>query len=421
MEQWKEYRLGEIGKVVGGATPSTKDASNYDGDISWITPKDLSVLTQRYIYRGERMITLKGYNSCSCKLLPKGSVLFSSRAPIGYVAIASKELCTNQGFKSILPFPNIVDSMFLYYLLVNNRKRIEGLGSGTTFKEVSLKVMQNVKVKIPSMNTQHKIASVLSSIDDKIELNRKINSNLEEQAKALFKSWFIDFEPFKDGKFVDSELGKIPEGWKVGRYDDIVSATVAGDWGKDKPIGNYVHEVTCIRGCDFQDIKNGLTGNAPSRFILEKNFKNKCFANNDILVEISGGTQTVSTGRVCPISQELISRYNGNVVCTNFCRVLRPIEEYSAFIYYSWLYKYNHKVMFGYENGTSGIKNFRLNDFLSMEPLIIPPKDKVAEFQKVIDTINAQMQTTGLESSKLVETRDSLLPRLMSGEIDVRL
>jgi len=419
MEQWKEYRLGEIGTVVGGATPSTKDASNYDGDISWITPKDLSVLTQRYIYRGERMITLKGYNSCSCKLLPKGSVLFSSRAPIGYVAIASKELCTNQGFKSILPFQNIVDSMFLYYLLVNNRKRIEGLGSGTTFKEVSLKVMQNVKVKIPSMNTQHKIASVLSSIDDKIELNRKINSNLEEQAKALFKSWFIDFEPFKGGKFVDSELGKIPEGWEVGRYDDIVSATVAGDWGKDKPIGNYVHEVTCIRGCDFQDIKNGLTGNAPSRFILEKNFKNKCFANNDILVEISGGTQTVSTGRVCPISQELISRYNGNVVSTNFCRVLRPIEEYSAFIYYSWLYKYNHKVMFGYENGTSGIKNFRLNDFLSMEPLIIPPQDKVAEFQKVIDTINAQMQTTGLESSKLVETRDSLLPRLMSGEIEV--
>ena len=223
MEQWKEYRLGEIGTVVGGATPSTKDASNYDGDISWITPKDLSVLTQRYIYRGERMITLKGYNSCSCKLLPKGSVLFSSRAPIGYVAIASKELCTNQGFKSILPFQNIVDSMFLYYLLVNNRKRIEGLGSGTTFKEVSLKVMQNVKVKIPSMNTQHKIASVLSSIDDKIELNRKINSNLEEQAKALFKSWFIDFEPFKGGKFVDSELGKIPEGWNMVSFETFIS------------------------------------------------------------------------------------------------------------------------------------------------------------------------------------------------------
>ena len=312
---------------------------------------------------------------------------------------------------------------FYYYWLKSpfGQHMLHSIVTGSAQPKFNKTNFREMSIPVPPIEIQEKIAQLLKPLDEKIEVNKQINSNLEEQAKALFKSWFIDFEPFKDGKFVDSELGKIPEGWKVGRYDDIVSATVVGDWGKDKPIGNYVHEVTCIRGCDFQDIKNGLTGNAPSRFILEKNFKNKCFANNDILVEISGGTQTVSTGRVCPISQELISRYNGNVVCTNFCRVLRPIEEYSAFIYYSWLYKYNHKVMFGYENGTSGIKNFRLNDFLSMEPLIIPPKDKVAEFQKVIDTINAQMQTTGLESSKLVETRDSLLPRLMSGEIDVRL
>ncbi len=243
---------------------------------------------------------------------------------------------------------------------------------------------------------------------------------MEEQAKALFKSWFIDFEPFKGGKFVDSELGMIPEGWKVGRYDDIIEGTIAGDWGKEKSVGNYLHEVTCIRGCDFQDIKNGLRGNAPTRFILEKNFKNKRFVSHDILVEISGGTQAVSTGRVCSISQKLIDTYNGNVVCTNFCRVVRPAEGYSAFAYYSWLYKYDQKVMFGYENGTSGIKNFRLNDFLSMEPLIIPPKNIVIEFQNFIDGINSQMQTRGGESSKLENIRDSLLPKLMSGEIEVK-
>lgn len=178
MEEWKEYRLGEIGTIVGGATPSTKDVSNYDGNISWLTPKDLSIHTERYIERGERMISLKGYNSCSCKMLPKGSILFSSRAPIGYVAIASKELCTNQGFKSIIPFKEKVDSLFLYYLLIYNRKKIEGLGSGTTFKEVSLKVMQNVKVSIPSLTVQQNIASILSSLDSKIEVNNKINSNL---------------------------------------------------------------------------------------------------------------------------------------------------------------------------------------------------------------------------------------------------
>ena len=352
----------------------------------------------------------------------RGDIFVTSEAPFGqiYYWNSDEKIVLSQRL-FCLRLSEEVCSKFVYYYMITNtfQAELDGRATGTTVIGLRQPELLKCKIILPSLAEQQRIASILSPLDEKIEVNRRINSNLEEQAKALFKSWFIDFEPFKGGKFVDSELGKIPEGWEVGRYDDIVSATVAGDWGKDKPIGNYVHEVTCIRGCDFQDIKNGLTGNAPSRFILEKNFKNKCFANNDILVEISGGTQTVSTGRVCPISQELISRYNGNVVSTNFCRVLRPIEEYSAFIYYSWLYKYNHKVMFGYENGTSGIKNFRLNDFLSMEPLIIPPQDKVAEFQKVIDTINAQMQTTGLESSKLVETRDSLLPRLMSGEIEV--
>ena len=418
MEQWKEYRLSELCDILSGGTPKTTEPKYWGGGIPWLSVKDFGNV-DKYVYTTEKTITNVGFEHCPSKMLQKDDIIISARGTVGAIAMISSSMSFNQSCFG-LRGNDLVDKHFLYYLMHTKVRELRSNSHGSVFDTITRNTFDNIICNIPSKVIQHKIATILSFLDDKIELNRKINSNLEEQAKALFKSWFIDFEPFKDGKFVDSELGKIPEGWKVGRYDDIVSATVVGDWGKDKPIGNYVHEVTCIRGCDFQDIKNGLTGNAPSRFILEKNFKNKCFANNDILVEISGGTQTVSTGRVCPISQELISRYNGNVVCTNFCRVLRPIEEYSAFIYYSWLYKYNHKVMFGYENGTSGIKNFRLNDFLSMEPLIIPPKDKVAEFQKVIDTINAQMQTTGLESSKLVETRDSLLPRLMSGEIDVR-
>ena len=418
MEEWKEYRLGDIcSRVCSGGTPSSRHDEYYGGNIPWLNTKEVDF---KPIYNTEKKITQEGLENSSAKWIEENTIVVAMYgATAGKTAIAKIPLTTNQACCNLTINPTVADYRFVYYSLANKFNELASLANGGAQQNLNAQIIKDFVISLPGIYTQKFIANILSSLDEKIENNRKINSNLEEQAKALFKSWFIDFEPFKDGKFVDSELGKIPEGWEVGRYDDIVSATVAGDWGKDKPIGNYVHEVTCIRGCDFQDIKNGLTGNAPSRFILEKNFKNKCFANNDILVEISGGTQTVSTGRVCPISQELISRYNGNVVCTNFCRVLRPIEEYSAFIYYSWLYKYNHKVMFGYENGTSGIKNFRLNDFLSMEPLIIPPKDEVAEFQKVIDTINAQMQTTGLESSKLVETRDSLLPRLMSGEIEV--
>lgn len=114
MTEWIECNMSNIGEIVGGATPSTKDDSNYDGDIAWLTPKDLSNLLERFIERGERCITEKGFNSCSTKMLPINSILFSSRAPIGYVAIAANELCTNQGFKSVIPNDK-VDYMFLYY------------------------------------------------------------------------------------------------------------------------------------------------------------------------------------------------------------------------------------------------------------------------------------------------------------------
>ena len=179
MTDWIECKLSDIGTIVGGATPSTKIAENYEkGTIPWITPKDLSTFKGRYIEKGERNITDIGLMSCSTHLLPKNTVLFSSRAPIGYIAIAADELCTNQGFKSVIP-NNGTDYLFLYYLLKYNKEKIEGMGSGTTFKEVSGNVMKNVTVRIPSSKEiQKKIASVLGSIDDKIEKNEKINNNL---------------------------------------------------------------------------------------------------------------------------------------------------------------------------------------------------------------------------------------------------
>lgn len=178
MAIWKECTLSEIGKIVGGATPSTKKEENYGGNIPWITPKDLSNFSGRYISRGERNITEKGLRSCSTQIMPKNSILFSSRAPIGYVAIADNDLCTNQGFKSVVPNDN-VDPLFVYYLLKFNKDKIEGLGSGTTFKEVSGTTMKNVVVKVPeTIEEQRRISSILDAIDKKIELNQEINNNL---------------------------------------------------------------------------------------------------------------------------------------------------------------------------------------------------------------------------------------------------
>ncbi|WP_295360982.1 restriction endonuclease subunit S [uncultured Pseudoramibacter sp.] len=179
MENWKTCTIADLGTVVGGATPSTKKPENYEGGtIAWITPKDLAGFSGRFISHGERNITEAGLNSCSARMMPKHTVLFSSRAPIGYAAIAENEICTNQGFKSVVPNES-TDYMFLYYLLLHNRQNIEHMGSGTTFKEVSGKTMRGIEVKVPeSKAEQIRISSVLSALDDKIEENEKINKNL---------------------------------------------------------------------------------------------------------------------------------------------------------------------------------------------------------------------------------------------------
>ena len=185
MAEWIECKISDLGTVVGGATPSSKKPENYEnGTIPWITPKDLSSFSGRYIERGERNITEIGLKSCSTQLIPKNSVLFSSRAPIGYVAIAANEVCTNQGFKSVIPNES-TDPLFLYYLLKYNKDKIEGMGSGTTFKEVSGTTMKNIIVSVPTdKREQERISSILVSIDDKIEENQRINNNLYHFIRA---------------------------------------------------------------------------------------------------------------------------------------------------------------------------------------------------------------------------------------------
>ncbi len=179
MGNWITCTIADIGTVVGGATPSTKKAENYaGGTIAWITPKDLADFSARFISGGARNITEIGLKSCSTQIMPKHTILFSSRAPIGYIAIAANEVCTNQGFKSVIPNESI-DYMFLYYLLKYNKENIERLGSGTTFKEISAATMRGIQIRIPeSLDEQKIIARVLSALDDKIEKNMRINDNL---------------------------------------------------------------------------------------------------------------------------------------------------------------------------------------------------------------------------------------------------
>lgn len=167
-EGWKVGELSEIGDIVGGATPSKSNEDYYtENGISWITPKDLSINKNKFIDKGETDITELGYSKCSAKLMPKGSVLFSSRAPIGYIAIAKKELCTNQGFKSVVP--KYAGTAFIYFYLKNNVSNIESMASGSTFKEASGTLMKSLKVIVPPSNLLQDFEEKVCSIFDKQE------------------------------------------------------------------------------------------------------------------------------------------------------------------------------------------------------------------------------------------------------------
>lgn len=368
VEEWKECTLSNLGTIVGGATPSTKDSSNYEnGSIAWITPKDLSTHTERFISHGERNITEKGLKSCSAQLMPQNSILFTSRAPIGYIAIAKNEVCTNQGFKSIVPNKD-TDFMFLYYLLKYNKDNIENLGSGTTFKEVSGSTMKSVPVKVPSLPTQQKIAAILSSLDDKIELNNKINTNLEQQAQALFKNWFVDLEPFG---------GKMPEGWKVGKLSNLITVK----YGKD-------HK-------KLDDGKYPVYGSGGIMRYVDKFLYDK----ESVLIPRKG-----TLNNVFYINEPFWS------VDTMFYTEMKK-ENIAKYVYFFVKGKDLNAM-----NAGSAVPSMT-TEILNAIEVVIPSDEYLEKFENIVSPMFKQIKQCIIENENLASIRDTLLPKLMNGEI----
>ena len=166
------------------------------------------------------------------------------------------------------------------------------------------------------------------------------------------------------------------------------------------------------------EIKVGNKGKIPTRYILSKNFATKHLTAGDIVVEISGGSPTQSTGRCIAITQSLLDRYDSGMVCTNFCKIIKPKEGYSLFIYYYWKYLYSKGAFFSYENGTTGIKNLDYLSFIKTESIVIPPEDKVIAFDDYCKSIFNQVFANGKQNEHLSVMRDSVLSQLMSGELD---
>ena len=387
MGKWKTCTIADLGTVVGGATPSTKKSENYDGGtIAWITPKDLAELSGRFISHGERNITQTGLNSCSAQMMPKHTVLFSSRAPIGYVAIAENDVCTNQGFKSVVPNEN-TDYMFLYYLLLNNKQNIEHMGSGTTFKEVSGKTMRSIQVRVPeSKEEQIRISSMLSVIDDKIEENERINKNLYQQLFALY-DYYRDSAD--DGEIELGALCQFQEGY-------VNPAQTHPEY--------FDGDVKWLRAVDINESFIIET----SRTLTQTGFQSAkksayLFSPNTIAISKSG-----TIGRLGIV---------GDYMCGNRA-VINIAPKDPLLLPYIYAFLKSHQKQFPDLAVGSVQKNLYVS-LLEPLPVRILAPDSLSEFCNAGNAILNAVYNNCQENIRLAQLRDTLLPRLMTGELDV--
>lgn len=304
-------------------------------------------------------------------------ILFSMIGTIGNIYLEKSPkveyACKNVG---IFKFAgNRDDAYWMYYYLKSPQAKvyIKTHLRGSTQAYMTLGGLREMPIAIPEKNVRQQIISILRSIDEKIEINNMINDNLLEQTTTLFKNWFVNN----------------PEAtsWRKGSLSELIEQMISGDWGKDSPSGNNTEMVYCIRGTDIPDVRIGNKGKMPTRYILPKNYTAKHLVNGDIVVEISGGSPTQSTGRATVVSTALLERYAKRMVCTNFCKAIKPKNGYSMYVYHYWQYLYDMGVFFSYENGTTGIKNLDINSFIETEPILIAPEKIIEKFDFFCQTV----------------------------------
>ena len=446
MSNWKIMKLSEVATIVGGGTPSSSKSEYFEnGNIPWITPKDLSGYNKRYISKGERNITELGLKNSSAKLLPKNTVLLTSRAPIGYVAIASNEISTNQGFKSLVLNDGHIPEFF-YYLLKNNVHILESRATGSTFKEISGQILKDTELSIPTPDIQQKIVDILSPLDDKIELNTQINQTLEQIAQALFKSWFVDFDPVRakvqalsDGlnleqaelaamqvisgktpeeltalsqtqpnryaelaetakafpcEMVEIDGVEVPKGWKMKALDEVANYQNGLALQKFRPENDEpflpVVKIAQLRQ-GYADGDEKAKVNIKPEFIID---------NGDVVFSWSGSL--------------LVDIWCGGKAALNQHLFKVSSKEYPKWFYY--FYTKHHLTEFqriAYDKAVT--MGHIKREHLSAAKCIVTNDELLAN--KTLENILEKIIFNRLENFNLQNTRDLLLPRFLNGDI----
>ena len=402
MEEWKEYKLEEVCKSIadGDHMPPPKS----DKGIPFVTISN--IVDNRLDFSNTHFVPQSYYDGLDDKRRPHvGDTIYSVVGTFGKPVYVKEEkpFVFQRHIAILRPDESKIVPQFLFYSLLSPQfyRKADVMAIGAVQRTISLTSLRNATIQLPSLEIQSKIVDMLSSLDAKIEVNRQINDNLEQQAQALFKSWFVDFEPFKDQPFVESELGMIPQGWKVGTFLDNIKVMPGGtpstnveEYWKDGVIPFFspkdVNGVYCFE-TEKKITEEGLN-NCSSRlypkdtlFITARGTVGK--------LTLAGVSMAMNQSNYALVANEGIGKYYLYLLAQTLVKVL--------------LKKANGAVF-------SAITT---RDF--DEPTIMPSTSAITQFENIISPIFDKIHKICIESRRLAELRDTLLPKLMSGEINV--
>lgn len=468
MSKWKRVPVTEVCELIVDCVNKTAPSVDYETPYKMIrTP---NIKGGRVDLNDCRFVEKETFEKWTRRAtVENDDVLLTREAPMGEVGIVNtkEKVFLGQRIMQYRANKEVMNPRFLLYSFLSrdlqNQFRAHD-GSGSVVSHIRVPDCLKFEINVPPLEEQNRIVDILGSIDDKIELNHQINQTLEQIAQAIFKSWFVDFEPVKakieakqngqdperaamraiSGKtdeqldqlnpeqrqqltttaahfpdeLEDSELGEIPKGWLVNPFGELLEKTIGGDWGKEEPDKKHTEKVRILRGTDLPNVYVGNDDSVPVRYVESKKLESRKLEDGDIVIEVSGGSPTQPTGRSLYITQDILDRLDGVVEPASFCRLFRPVNKGVGLLLSVHLAKiYSDGKTWLYQNQSTGISNFQTKIFLDREMVILPNEETIINFFELVRPIYDKMYTG--ENKNLAKARDALLPKLLSGELAV--
>lgn len=419
--KWKCYKLDQLGLVGRGRSRHRprNEPSLYGGKYPFYQTGDIKGSN---LYLSEYSQTYNEKGLAQSKIWDAGTLCITIAANIAETAILSISGCFPDSVIGFIPYKEKSDVRFIKYYIDLIKLDMQQISHGTTQDNLSLEKLLSFDFIVPDIEEQRKIAAILSAYDDLIENNTRRIKILEEMAQNLYREWFVKFRfpGHEHARFVDSPLGRIPEGWEIVPFSDLVESSLGGGWGSDEPNEKENLPVYIIRGTDFSDITSGATLRAPKRYIAMSSLNKRKLHKGDLLVENSVNAKSRCVGSTLIITDGILKRFSESVIAASFCKVYRfkqPELAPLAHLHMSYLHQ-EDKMPFYQNIATNGIGNFQSKRFLSSEHLIIPQDSKLRQemLSLLYDLTNSNLSDA---ISTLRTTRDLLLPKLISGEVDV--